>query len=298
MSRFSVIDLSQLGDFSVVQKVDFENLVTRRMAKFKFYWTEADPPMGAQYDVDGLEFDPIKINQETNSYFHGLLEDRINQAAKGTTLAFATGPDLDIVASRYPGGVPRLPDEKDDAYRHRILLSSNAFSTAGSRDAYIFHALTAEPSLSDASAVALRPKPGDVQVQVTLLSSRPEMRPTTAEVARVTAYLNRNDIRPLTDVLQVHSPTILHTNYLVHVKLFPGPDRDLMVAKINASLLDLIERQRYLGMDHTIAAIEAAVMLPGVQNVTVITPAADIVVGPQAVVKVDEVSVVMTGRAE
>ena len=75
-------------------------------------------------------------------------------------MAFGSGSDLDAIASRYPGGVPRLADEPytiagDDRYRRRIWLSPNVLSPHGTAEAYIFWALTADAALRDASAVTI-----------------------------------------------------------------------------------------------------------------------------------------------
>ena len=84
-----------------------------------------------------------------------LLRDRVNQAARSITLAYAIGTDLDAIASRYPGGVPRLPSESDDRYRRRIWLSPNTLSPHGTAEAYEFWALTALPALRDVTAIRI-----------------------------------------------------------------------------------------------------------------------------------------------
>ena len=117
MNRLGVLDPKSLPRFEVLEALDVETILDARMGRFVELWKEHDPPAGAVYDVEGLEFDPIKITQETSTYFELLQRDRVNQAARSVTLAFAVGGDLDAIASRYPGGVPRLRDERETRTR-------------------------------------------------------------------------------------------------------------------------------------------------------------------------------------
>jgi phage-related baseplate assembly protein len=73
------------------------------MAKLVELWREADPPAGAVYDVDALEFDRSRSIRSARP-FELMLRDRVNQAARAVTPAFASGSDLDAIATRYPGG--------------------------------------------------------------------------------------------------------------------------------------------------------------------------------------------------
>lgn len=167
-SRFSVIRPDLLPTMQVLQSISTEDIIARRMQQLLIIWNKYDPPNAAQYDVQNLEFDPIKINQELNAFFELLVRDRVNQACRAVTLAFAVGSDLDAIASRYPYGVPRLMydtsgnvvsaadiaagatvalTETDAAYRQRIWLSPNILSLSGpgqgTYESYKFWALSA-----------------------------------------------------------------------------------------------------------------------------------------------------------
>jgi len=72
-SRFSVIQPSLLPPMKVLETVRTEKIISNRMSQLVTIWKDRDPPNGAQYDVGGLEFDPIRINQECNTYFELLL---------------------------------------------------------------------------------------------------------------------------------------------------------------------------------------------------------------------------------
>jgi len=297
-SRFSVIDISTLPPLEVLESLDSEALLRQRLTKLKELWAAADPPFGAQYDVDGLEFDPLKITEELATYFELLLRDRVNQATRATTLAFASDGDLDGIASRYPGGVPRQDGESDERYRRRIWLSANSFTTAGAAEAYQFQALTAEPSLRDVSVTMVKRSVNEPVVVVTAMSERADPRPTADELERVRQRLHDPGVKPLTDVVIVRAPRLLVTGYKAKIWLFPGPDADVVLASVNQRIAALIEEQRWLGYDHTRNALHAALHAPGVQNALIDEPTADIAAGPTEAVKVESVEVRLMGRAE
>jgi phage-related baseplate assembly protein len=162
-SRFSTIRPELLPTMQVLQSIDTEALITARMQKLIAIWMSHDPPNAARYDVEHLEFDPIRINQELNAYFELLVRDRVNQAARAITLAFSVGSDLDAIASRYPaGGVPRKTatatdpallwtgpgtQEPDAIYKQRVWLAPNILSLAGPgqsvNESYVYWAMAA-----------------------------------------------------------------------------------------------------------------------------------------------------------
>ena len=307
MNRFSPIDPGALKMISLVTIPDTEALIATRMAEVKARWTFYDPPMGAQYDVEGLEFDPIKICMEAGAAAELNALSRINNVAKATTLAWAQGPDLDALATRYPNGVPRLQVgvdvsgnpvmETDAAYRNRIWLSSNDFSTGGSAAAYVFQALTAVPALRDATAIVKRDSyEKEPQVVVTILQDAdPKLDPSETDfaaiMARVTspalatgdqtlAVLQRlqdRGIGTLTDIIVVQPANILAINYSVRLWTFPGTETATAVANVQLALAQLAEKQKYLGYSHTLMAINAQCAQYGVANIKIDSPLADVI---------------------
>ncbi len=308
-SRFNVIALDRLGRMAVLEDIDSEVTIADRMTRLKQLWAERDPPAFAQYDTQGLEFDPVKINQEAGAFFELLLRDRVNQAARALTLAFASGTDLDAIASRYPGGMPRLPGESDDRYRRRVWLSPNALSPHGTAEAYVLWALTADPTLTDATATSPE---GTGEVVVTILPGKPPldedgfptgddtMVPTIQQILQVRAYIMDANAgrKALTDILTVRAPKVVRTRYHIRVWLFPGPDPDEMLRSLNAAMAELIEEQRWLGFDHTLTAIHGTLSKGGVPYAEIVEPAADVIVDQHGVVKVTEVLIEYKGRRE
>jgi phage-related baseplate assembly protein len=309
MSRIGSIELDQLPEMKVLEDLDSEVLIQTRLQKFVEVWKSYDPPAGADYDVANLEFDPMVILQEANAYFELLLRDRVNQAAKAVTLAFASGSDLDAIASRYPGGVPRQTNETDASYRTRIWLSPNTLSPHGIYESYVFWALTAEPTLRDATATAVKRGTPDVQITIMAegtpvalgsdnksITTFPDPTPTTAAINIVRDYVLQDGRRALTDVVYVRAPKIVYIDYVIKYWLFPSWNQASMDKQLWTALAALIEKQRWLGYSHTHAAVEAALMRSGVYNVVVESPAADTVIDKHEIVFVRSAKLIFAGR--
>ncbi|GHT57661.1 hypothetical protein FACS18945_2480 [Bacteroidia bacterium] len=149
------VDLSSLPAPKVVEELSFEAIFQELLADFK----------SRRPDYDALlESDPVIIALECSAYRELLLRHRINEAAKANMLAYATGSDLDNLAAFY--GIERMEDESDERLRYRTNLALEGLTTAGSEKAYLFHALTASPSVRSASVQT----PAAGQVVITILS--------------------------------------------------------------------------------------------------------------------------------
>jgi phage-related baseplate assembly protein len=283
----------------VLEDIDVEDILAARMARLKQLWATYDPPMAAQYDVEMLEFDPIKINQEACTYFELMVRDRVNQAARSVTLAYAIGTDLDAIATRYPGGVPRLEGESDERYRRRIWLSPNTLSPHGTAEAYEYWALTALPQLRDVTAIRSVTHDYYPTILITCLMDPaygpPE--PTQEQLVTVRSYIQHLSRQGLTDVISINPPKVKTIEYVLDVWLYPGSTPDQVIAKIRDNLTKLIDSQYWLGHDHSHTAIHAACSLSGVHHVDVITPEDDVLVDLDWVVLVSGVTIRLAGRA-
>lgn len=295
MSRFSVIALDELGTMEVLEKLDSEAIIASRMVKLRELWAENDPPMAAQYDVGATEFDPLRINQEANAYFELMLRDRVNQAARKVTLAFATGTNLDAIGSRYPGGMPRLEGESDDAYRRRIWLSPNGLSPHGTEEGYTLWALTSDPNVRDASAWTIE---GTGEVTVTVMMQGANPTPTIPQLLAVRTYLFNEGRKGTTDDVTVTGPRITETDIRVRVWLFPGVTREMVLANAQRALEALKETNRWLGVDLTILDISAALKQNGVWRAEIDEPKDDILIDQRGLVMINTIEVSYAGRGE
>ena len=335
-NRYSPIDPTTLGPLTLVQVPDKEALLATRMASVKAFWTFYDPPFGAQYDVENLEFDPIKISQEAGVSQEINALSFVNAMGRSTTLAFGFGDNLDAIATRFPGGVPRLNkglanQETDARYAYRIWLSSNAYSTAGAALAYVFQALTAVASLRDVTATLQRASLEDTStVVVTCLADTTQVltsaaltipailsstqmlayqaafsglpggstallswivdtsqifsltaalaiaaSPADADLLAVRLRFQDPAIGTLSDVVAVQGPDIIETSIEVALQLIPNADALTVPLAVMTALLALEEDSRYLGVDQVRMAIDRACDQYGVNNVAIVSPAAD-----------------------
>lgn len=279
---YTNVNLSQLPVPDVVEQIDFETILAEIIADFIVRMAAE----GVEYTAL-LESDPLYKFAEIASYREVLIRQRANESAQAVMLARAMGADLDnlganvnvgrlLIDAGDPNAVPPIPPtyESDDDFRARIQLSFEGYTTAGSEGSYIFHSLSADGDVKDASAIS--PTPGVVDVYV--LSRSGDGTASPALVAKVNAALNAEDIRPMTDQVTVASATIVPFTVAAELTMYPGPDSEVVRQAAVAALNKYIQGIQRLGYDVTRAGIIGALVQPGVQNVALTAPAADIVI--------------------
>ena len=159
MSTFTAVDLSRLPLPDVFEQLDFEQLLARRVDQFRTFMPEYDAL---------VESDPVYKVLQVSAYNELILREQFNQRAKGLFLAYAQRGDLDNLAA--PFGVTRKqlapadPEagtpaefETDTEFRRRIQLAPEGLSVAGPEGAYIFHTLSVDNAVLDASATSPAP---------------------------------------------------------------------------------------------------------------------------------------------
>ncbi|GFR17448.1 baseplate protein J [Trichonephila clavata] len=146
-----------------------------------------------------IESDPAMKILEVAAWRELLLRERINEAVKSNLLKFATGNDLDNLAEFY--GVERENGEKDENFRKRIKAKIVGWRAGGN---YRYYALSADTRVKD--ALVESPVPGKVQVSIlsTQLSTTGIPEEELLEIVR--NQLNREDVRILTDTIEVVIP--------------------------------------------------------------------------------------------
>lgn len=280
------IDLSRLPSPEMLEEIDYEQILAERKASLIALHSDVE-----QDDVRRLleiESEPLTKLLEESAYREMLLRARINAAAKAVMLAHAQGADLDQIGANYnvqrlmiDGGdssaVPPTPPtwEGDGDFRRRIQMSPEGYTTAGSEQSYVFHALSAAADVLDASAVS--PTPGAVVVYV--LSRTGDGTAPEATISAVDGALSREEIRPMTDSVTVQSASVVHYVIEAELTLQPGPDASV----VRQAALDAVERyadtQHAMRRDVTRSGLFAALHQAGVQNVALASPAADLVIG-------------------
>lgn len=275
---FTTVNLSQLPAPDVVETLDYEVILAAMLADLQ----ARDTAFSAL-----VESDPAYKVLEVAAYRELLLRQRVNDAAKGVMLAFAIGSDLDHIGANYSvqrlvidaGDLSALPPvsptyESDDAFRARIQLSPEGYTTAGSEGSYVFHGLGADADVKDIQAVS--PTPGNVSIYVLSRTGTGAASPEL--LAAVTAALNAEEVRPMTDQVAVLSASIVNYVITAELVLYPGPDPTVVYSAALAAVTTYAEEQRRIGYDVTISGIYAALHQPGVQRVNLAAPVANLTI--------------------
>ena len=279
-----LVDLSKLDAPKVLEDLDFESLLADRKTEFIALFPQDERPFW-QARLS-LESEPItKLLQEV-VYLQLMERNRINNAAKATMLAYASGSNLDVIAANYNvkrqviqeannNVTPKIPEilEDDTSLRLRTQLAFEGLSVAGPRSAYIFHALSAHPDVADVSVVS--PQPANVTVTILSRNVQGEAEESLLNVVR--AKLNDDDIRPIGDRVIVQSAVIQSYEIRAKLHLYRGPEYEPIKAAALKKLTAYTEEKHRLGRDISLSGIYAALHLEGVQRVELISPTADIV---------------------
>lgn len=273
---FTKINLAKLPPAVIVQDVSFEAVLADLKADFIARAADID-------ETIDLESDPVLKLLEVAAYREIILLNRINEAAKAVMLATSTGSDLDNLAALVP--LTRLDGENDEAFAARIQLAPEAFSTAGPAGAYVFHAKSVSADITD--VYVAEPAPGFVDVYILASTSAA----TAALLPDVNALLSGDEVRPLTDSVEVKP--FVSRDYVIDARLTlaAGPDSATVIAASAASLQTYLAARRAFGRDVTRAGLLSALVVEGVENVDLVSPAADVVVGADEVAKATEISV-------
>jgi phage-related baseplate assembly protein len=276
---YSQVDLSQLAPPDVVEQLEFEAIKAAMLADLQ----ARDSTFTAL-----VESDPAYKVIEVCAYRELLVRQRVNDAAQAVMLAYATGADLDQIAANY--GVQRLlitpaddtvvppivaEYETDADLRVRVTLSLEGYTCAGSEGSYVFHALSADGDVRDASAVS--PDPGEVVVYVLARDGDGTASPEL--IAAVESALNAEKVRPMTDQVTVQSASIVDYTIAAELVVYPGPDAAVVVALAQVAAQDYADAQHRMGYDVTLSGVYAALHQPGVQRVNLSAPAANLVIG-------------------
>lgn len=291
------IDLSQIPFPGVVESLSYETILAAMLADLQ----ARDPAFTAL-----VESDPAYKILEVAAYREFLIRQRINDAAKACMLAYATGADLENLAALFgvtrlvvepgnPSAIPPIPPtmESDEALRARTQLALEGLSTAGPAAAYRFHALSVT-GVKDVSVVS--PSPGSVLVSV--LSGTGDGTASPALVAAVDAALNDQDVRPLTDLVEVQGAVITPFTVVAELYLYDGPDQEVVRQDAITAVNAYVTANHRPGRDIVLSGLYAALHRAGVQRAVITSPATDIINGPTMASYCTSITVTVAGRDE
>lgn len=286
-----MIELSTLPPPQVVEELSFETILAAMRADLVERFPAIAPTLAIESTV---------VNQvlQVCAYRELLIRARINDAARSTMLAFASSGDLDQIGGTF--GVPRLivvPAngnvaaimESDERFRRRIQLGIIAYSVAGPIEAYIFHALTADPTILDAAVN----NPHSNRIELTVLSAIGTGAASADQLTAVAEALSPNTTRPLTDDLSVRAATIIEQNVSVTLHLPSGPSPTIIREAAAAAIRAYCDERHRIGKVLRVDGIIAAARSGGrIERAVVTSPASDVDPGIAGAVYVPTVTVV------
>lgn len=274
----STIDLSTLAAPTIVVVKDFETILAEMLAELAGYAPT----------LEIAESDPAYKVLEVAAYREMLIRQEAQDGGKQVMLTYATGANLDQLGANYD--CARKTDETDADYRARIALSLEAISTAGSRNSYIYHALSVD-GVADVSAIGpdddaeIDVDPGNVIVTVLAAPTEdaPEGTPTAELLAEVVAALNDEDVRPLTDTVTVQAVALTEFSIAATLYFYSGPDAATIMEAAQAAVEAYVTECHKIGYDVARSGIFRALHQTGVQRVTLTLPATDVAVDAEHV---------------
>lgn len=283
MSAFTQINLEKLAPPILIDTMSEEDV----LAAMKADLIERAPHLEATLNLEGED---ILQALEVCAYREHVLRQRINDAAKSVMLAYAVGSDLEHLAALF--GIERAliitdhgldytptpvtnPElfERDARLRTRVQLALEGFTNAGSVGAYTFHALSSSGKVKDVSIES--PAPGQVKINVLSSASAQGVADQTL-LDVVSAAVNADDVRPLTDQVSVNSATIKTYAIEASLVLLEGPDASLVQESAQKAIEAYVSLHHRLGHDITLSGIFAALHQEGVHSVELATPTATI----------------------
>ena len=272
--RFQDIDLARLPAPEVVAQVDAETLLAEAKAELVARAPELEHVLDAEGQVLAKLLQVVAV-------LASRYRAQADAQAKGCLLAFAWGGTLDHLAALH--GVERLVlapatdtepavMEADAELRRRVQLSLEAYSVAGVEGAYLFHGLRADPRVRDLAVE--NPTPGEVRVSVLSHDGTGTALPPL--VAAVQAHLDDPAIRPVGAWVVAQSAQVLSYAVDAVLEVEAGPDPGLVEAAARAAVEAFVGEQHRLGGAATRAGLFHALYRPGVRNVELRQPAADV----------------------
>ena len=276
---YTPIDLSSLPAPTIVDSLDYAAILQEMVDDLK----ARDVAFTAI-----VESDPAFKVLEVCAYREMLIRQRVNDAARGVMLAYATGNDLDQLGAIFgtvrkvlvPAAPTAIPPrlavmETDTDLRYRVTLALEGLSTAGPEGSYLYHALKVA-GVKHATIVG-PPTVSPGNVLVTVLGLTGNGAPSATVLSNVTQALNAESVRPLTDAVTVQGATIQNYTITATIFTFPGPDSSVVMAEAQASAQAFATENHKVGNDINLSAIFAALHVDGVQKVNLVSPAANIV---------------------
>jgi phage-related baseplate assembly protein len=254
-----MINLTNIGQPEVIEAIDYENILVDLQTELIELFPEIEPV---------LQMESALANKlmQVASYREVLLRARINDAAKGNLLAFATGNDLNHLAVFY--GVDRMEGEEDEDFRDRLHIEVKGRSTGGSAHWYAAAARRADVRVK--SVVVYRERLLPI-IHIAVLSKENGGIPDKQMLDAVEAVVMSDQVRLVNDTLIVEAAVSSSTDIEADIWLLPNATTaiiDILPETLRAAWFV----EAGVGFDLEPSWVEARLHVTGVKRVRVITP--------------------------
>lgn len=290
---FTAINLRGLPPPNLIKPISPEAELLEIRAEFAAKFPVNHPIHAAL----ALESEPVNKVLEVVAYRYSLKVAEINRTARSLMLAYANGADLDHVGVTYYRVQrkilqvedlttnPVTPEilEDDESYRDRLALSVEAETKAGSAGAYLFHALSASAQVFKATVDSPAPTEVDVYLSGQIDGDVLEQANKTVGVDQsavndVFTALSADDVRPITDLVRVHSATAksYQIDAVIYIKAGISPQLILRqgLEALRAYLRSEFKPGRRIATSRIIGALD----VNSVSRIELISPATDVLV--------------------
>lgn len=206
-------------------------------------------------------------------------------------------PFAGLSASNLSVPVDGADDETDDHYKERIILAPEAYTTAGSRGAYRYHALSVHQSIID---VAVRgPDDGLPDGEVAVHPLTETGMPTATLLEQIESYLSGEKLRPLCDTVRAQMPDRIDWRIRSHITLYAWADREPTLAAVNKAAEDYAQELRAgLGIDIVPEQLNARLHVSGVYRSALELPAVPLVLQPHGWADCSGIDILYAGTAD
>lgn len=196
-----------------------------------------------------------------------------NGWAVGQISSIANPPAAGLIATNTSVTADGAEDEDDDRYRERIILAPEAFSNAGSRGAYRYHALAVHQSIIDVAVHG--PDEGQPDGHVALFPLTNTGLPSVDLLQRVKSQVSGEKVRPLCDTVHTYTPTEVTYEIKARITFYDSASREgAMKMAQAAAQAYAVERRAGLGRDLVQEQLTALLQVNGVYRADVEFPSA------------------------
>jgi phage-related baseplate assembly protein len=220
------------------------------------------------------------------------VSNQINVAIRSVFLSTAQGGDLDHIGANRGVGRKVLSGEfsdapvleKDESFRARIQLVMEAWSPHGTEGSYVYWALDADERVVDVAVYGpnhgLDPPVPNAEAHMVILSSEGDGTAGQDLIDAVFDNCISDKRRPVADKLSVISaqPVSYAIEAVLHV--ISPVAASAVQAAAQAAVDAFVSGRIRIGRKMYRTSIAAALNVQGVVDVELITPAADIEIGP------------------